>query len=843
MKSRQRKLLDQIKITNNKIYEDMPTGRRRRLAPSVTGSESSLSMALPGTAENASNLSKSSRSLHLKRKGTLIRLNSTRSLPRSPNSATYAPSSLFGSAPSPVIVPKRKLGRPRLYSASVIENIPGHHFVVRIKYNVRNRMARRLLGATPVVLESHSTRKVLRPKPVPGRKRGRPPLKRPIVNDLPLPPELPLLPPREDEAELPYKGVLPFPDCIINETDPTLLDRQQFEEFRIRGDIQRELSQRDLIADGHEDARLSPTPIPQMAEYYYLRSQIAKIQFRDYVIDTWYSAPYPEEYSRCKILYICEHCLKYMGSPASYERHQLKNCNASNNHPPGVEIYRDVQSRVAIWEVDGRKNIDYCQNLCLLAKLFLNSKTLYYDVEPFVFYVLTEIDENDPLKYHFVGYFSKEKLNNSDYNVSCILTLPIYQRKGYGSLLIDFSYLLSRHEFKFGTPEKPLSDLGLVSYRNYWKVAIAYTLKNIHNDFLKNNTSKQIVVSLEILSKLTGMKPSDVVVGLEQLEGLIKSKETGKYAIAINLPIINEVIEKWELKNYTTLVPQNVLWKPLIYGPSGGINSAPLMAAQSNNGQLPHNNGQQPAAVSNSISMISDFLKDDINNPFTFEEEAYKEMEHRANAANKGVYEFWKTTDPSELDVDKYVVCHPDFANGIPMRRPSISEESIRIASEDEDIPVSDGVDSIEADEYFDADEDDIMDDNDEAQAVDGEEDSDEDEESDEDEDEEVSDEEMDDADEINGNVENEQMAIPNHVLSESEEESDEDNLDGESDIMDIAVEDYSVEGAEVFGKSLRNGSRRLRTPPINRLTRPSQIANYDGTYNGDGLRRSPRRR
>jgi hypothetical protein len=26
-----------------------------------------------------------------------------------------------------------------------------------------------------------------------------------------------------------------------------------------------------------------------------------------------------------------------------------------------------------------------------------------------------------------------------DYNVSCILTLPIHQRKGYGNLLIDFS--------------------------------------------------------------------------------------------------------------------------------------------------------------------------------------------------------------------------------------------------------------------------------------------------------------------------------------------------------------------------------------------------------------------
>lgn len=39
--------------------------------------------------------------------------------------------------------------------------------------------------------------------------------------------------------------------------------------------------------------------------------------------------------------------------------------------------------------------------------------------------------------YFYLDFFLKEK--NSFYNVSCILTLPPYQRKGYGRLLIDFS--------------------------------------------------------------------------------------------------------------------------------------------------------------------------------------------------------------------------------------------------------------------------------------------------------------------------------------------------------------------------------------------------------------------
>lgn len=67
--------------------------------------------------------------------------------------------------------------------------------------------------------------------------------------------------------------------------------------------------------------------------------------------------------------------------------------------------------------------------------MFLDHKTLYYDVEPFLFYVMTEVDEEGA---RFVGYFSKEK-RSPNFNVSCIMTLPVRQRKGWGNLLIDFS--------------------------------------------------------------------------------------------------------------------------------------------------------------------------------------------------------------------------------------------------------------------------------------------------------------------------------------------------------------------------------------------------------------------
>lgn len=344
----------------------------------------------------------------------------------------------------------------------------------------------------------------------------------------------------EELKSKPYGGILSETDADTTRTLPTQADRDKFELARRKAEDAWQKKSKETEVPGETSHRASQKVSGPP-------SKIKWINFGGFEIETWYAAPYPEEYSRNRVLYICEFCLKYMNSDFVAWRHKLK-CPAK--HPPGDEIYREAS--ISIFEVDGRKNPVYCQNLCLLAKLFLGSKTLYYDVEPFLFYVMTEFDD---LGCHFVGYFSKEKRPSSSNNVSCILTLPIHQRKGYGNLLIDFSYLLTRVEGKTGSPEKPLSDMGLVSYRNYWRLVLSYQLRN-----------RKTPVSIAELSESTGMTADDIVSGLEGLRALVRDPVTKTYALRLNYQYFEECVQNWERKGYVTLNPDALVWTPYIMG-------------------------------------------------------------------------------------------------------------------------------------------------------------------------------------------------------------------------------------------------------------------------------------
>lgn len=269
---------------------------------------------------------------------------------------------------------------------------------------------------------------------------------------------------------------------------------------------------------------------------------VDRIQFGKYEIDAWYFSPFPEEYGKVPKLWICEYCLKYMRLEKTYRYHQSE---CAWRQPPGKEIYR--KGTVSLWEVDGRDHKIYCQNLCLLAKLFLDHKTLYFDVEPFIFYVLCEVDRHGA---HLVGYFSKEKESPDGNNVACILTMPPYQRKGYGKFLIAFSYELSKLESTVGSPEKPLSDLGKLSYRSYWSWVILEILRDVRG-----------AVTIRDLSQMTSITHNDIVTTLQSLN-MVKYWK-GQHVICVTPKLVEEHLKSAQYKRPRLEVDISALrWTP-----------------------------------------------------------------------------------------------------------------------------------------------------------------------------------------------------------------------------------------------------------------------------------------
>ena len=267
---------------------------------------------------------------------------------------------------------------------------------------------------------------------------------------------------------------------------------------------------------------------------------IEKIIIGYYSIEAWYFSPYPSNFTTQKILYICEHCLKYFKYKNTLIRH-LKVCEYLI--PPGKKIYEmgispdkstskkenRISTSISIYEIKGNEQKLFCQNLCLIAKLFLDHKSIYFDVSPFKFYVLFE---KDKIGYHIVGYFSKEMSDSSEFNLSCIMILPPFQRKGYGQFLISLSYYLSNKLHKISSPETPLSDLGKLSYKSYWTITILDAL-------LKNKG----LLNVQTISEQTGIRIEDINYILNELS-LIKYWKGQQVIQNINIKQIEEFLRK-----------------------------------------------------------------------------------------------------------------------------------------------------------------------------------------------------------------------------------------------------------------------------------------------------------
>jgi hypothetical protein len=133
------------------------------------------------------------------------------------------------------------------------------------------------------------------------------------------------------------------------------------------------------------------------------------------------------------------------------------------------------------------------------------------------------------------------------------MTLPVYQKHGYGRFLIEFSYLLSKRENMPGTPEKPLSDLGRISYESFWKSKILF--------FIKENQSKSITV--EAISKGTGFNVHDIGATLQRLNLIRYHRESDGGNALYQIATDSELLVT--LKQPKISVNEEALrWTPLV---------------------------------------------------------------------------------------------------------------------------------------------------------------------------------------------------------------------------------------------------------------------------------------
>ncbi|KAI4125400.1 MAG: hypothetical protein LQ338_004262 [Usnochroma carphineum] len=250
---------------------------------------------------------------------------------------------------------------------------------------------------------------------------------------------------------------------------------------------------------------------------------VQQVVLGDIIFKTWYPSYYPEELVGRDIdrLYVCQWCFKYCRDVVPFLAHR-KLCRAREDHLPGQVIYS--KGDFSINEVDGEDH----QNLSLFAKLFLDNKSVFFDVASFNYYLLAHNAPDGPhseQQPQIVGFFSKEKMSWDNNNLACILIFPPWQRKGFGKILMGISYELSRLEGRFGGPEKPLSELGRIGYLKFWQARVA-------NAILK--TRNKTTLSIEEIAETCWMLAEDIISTLKEMDDVLGTKRRNDGSLVVS---------------------------------------------------------------------------------------------------------------------------------------------------------------------------------------------------------------------------------------------------------------------------------------------------------------------
>lgn len=236
----------------------------------------------------------------------------------------------------------------------------------------------------------------------------------------------------------------------------------------------------------------------------------------DHVMHPFYKSFFPPPWDERSAIFMCDYCLHYQMSEPAYRVHYRNPDHCLVHTPPGRLLYEDESERLRVYVVDGLESKNYCQNLSLLGKSYIEKKDRVFTSHLFIFYVLAERTDFGA---RVVGYFSKEREPRPFRpNVACIMIAPAYQQLGYGTLLIDLSYHISRREGEEpGSPEQPLSPPGRRAYLRYWSWALrcAFSPFVERPPALKDTTRR---FSIELLSRQSGMIKDDIIATIKQLD-------------------------------------------------------------------------------------------------------------------------------------------------------------------------------------------------------------------------------------------------------------------------------------------------------------------------------------
>ncbi|MCJ1471577.1 hypothetical protein MMC13_000217 [Lambiella insularis] len=267
---------------------------------------------------------------------------------------------------------------------------------------------------------------------------------------------------------------------------------------------------------------------------------VLNVVLGDIVFKTWYPSFYPEELvgKELERLYVCPWCFKYSKDAKPFLAH-VDLCSVKGIDPPGKVIYS--KAPYSIYEVDGEEDKLFTQNLSLFAKLFLDNKSVFFDVSSFNYYLLVQ-ESPSPSGHQaqVVGFFSKEKMSWDNNNLACILVFPPWQRQGLGKILMGVSYELSRREGRVGGPEKPLSELGRRGYSKFWASRVAAEILSMRN---------KSTVTAEGIAQQCWMLVDDVLAALKEME-LLEARMKGA-----GLVVTKHRIREWVHSRNVDLSP------------------------------------------------------------------------------------------------------------------------------------------------------------------------------------------------------------------------------------------------------------------------------------------------